>query len=147
MSTVKVEKFDTRDDALKFLEGVMPNVDKAESILEVVKFRNQALLMHSLAMHSDLHYFPALVDESGRLVSTKLKRFDFSNWKYTKTVMKWKVIRPGREMQWITDYKLERNFAVQGLKKIWIVAPAKVVMAKNGQFVITIDRKKCDLKV
>ena len=80
----------------------------------------------ALADRGDLSVFPVLVDAvTGELVAITIHVFQ-NRYSYGNEY-KWAVRRQGaQKAEWVTDFKRESNFGKKGLRKAWMIAPAKL---------------------
>ena len=80
----------------------------------------------ALADRGNLSVFPVLVDAvTGELVATTIHIFQ-NRYSYGNEY-KWAVRRQNaQKAEWVTDFKRESNFGKKGLRKAWMIAPAKL---------------------
>lgn len=86
----------------------------------------QERMKAELAKANGKSVFPVLVDAvTGELRSIELHILPNTFAGYG-VVYKWHVKQQGQFPRWVTDFKREKNFAKHGLRKAYMVAPAKV---------------------
>lgn len=83
--------------------------------------------------HGGMAVFRVLIDATtNELVSTQLHEL-FNHFAGFGFMNKWRVVRNGA-VEWVTDYKLEKNFAAKNLKVAWLVGPACAVLSGRPEF-------------